>query len=80
MECDSLLSSLPVPPSFFLFHARRMPQNVNQVEKILVSSAKSNFAACLEGFRQVTAEKKKVRTPHTRACGALASPLSLHAI
>jgi len=36
-----------------------VPQNTNQVEKILVSSAKSNFTACLEGFKAVTAEDKE---------------------
>jgi hypothetical protein len=36
-----------------------VPQNSNQTEKILISSAKSNFLACLEGFKNVTAEKKK---------------------
>lgn len=36
-----------------------VPQNSNQVEKILVSSAKQNFAACLDGFKAVSAEKKK---------------------
>jgi hypothetical protein len=30
------------------------------VDKILISSAKTNFVACLEGFKSVTAEKKKV--------------------
>jgi len=41
---------------YFIYWA---PQNSNQVDKILVSSAKANFVACLEGFKAVTIEKKK---------------------
>lgn len=51
-DCSPLLAR-----SFAVWH--RIPQNTNQVEKILVSSAKANFSACLEGFKAVTAEKKK---------------------
>lgn len=48
--------SLALPP---LLSCLRVPQNSNTVDKILVSSAKNNFVACLEGFKSVTCEKKK---------------------
>jgi hypothetical protein len=34
-----------------------VPQNSNQVDKILISSAKTNFVACLEGFKAVSLEQ-----------------------
>lgn len=45
-------------PTSSLISISWMPENVNQKERILYSSAKSNFVAILSGFKQETCENK----------------------
>lgn len=45
-------------PTSALWSISWMPENCNQKERILYSSAKNNFVSILNGFKQATCEEK----------------------